>query len=348
METKSEYYLRYDICKSRYFTVNNYDQNYVCELYDKYTSGQILHNDWAQFMCAYMSHYAVSLLRKMGRLEHGEYNDMMQNIYVAVIENLDKYNPHLYTPTAFFTCYMLQASKADINIEIPKYIKDTITKLDKIAKKGGFEGLLDPSLDIVWLVMESNVSMKTIQESIRINGYVRNSFEALLDSNAGAELLPSSHETPEDVVIKKTQKEKIHELLSNLSPLEKFLIDILTMNPRNPIETDPRFKAERQEELKKKELHGMNTEPSLELKAPSFKQIVSMFKNHEKLREMFADDLPPKYDSKFFELLHKKAIRKLRNLPEFRKYITAEGVRTRFEAQAEDEDIVNAFNIDEL
>lgn len=293
----------------------------VRALFDLYKEGKIKKDEYVVFICEALKSYIIHLAKQYGR--ETEMEDVIQLGFEAIIRAVDKYDPYRTALTTFFKTRIIEGTKKDDRVEIKKHYKDMENKLNKAAKEYGFESMYDNRLKITTLATISGISLTTIEQVIQ-----QNRCKISIEGTEGEKWINQKNPTPEDVFLESEIKSLCDKAKENLSPLEKWLINIFIENPRNPKLDFPKYFDAEKDKIDKRG----KPQP------PSFRSIALIF-NDEKIpefRQMFADELPDIVTVAFIENTLYKAKNKIRNNTVLRKYTNYKG-----------EDIVLFEDVDE-
>lgn len=205
-------------------------KNYeIKETYTMWQNHTVSRKEYAQILCASLKEYILSLCKEMRKGYDAE--DIIQLGYLSIIDNMDNYNPFHSTPTTYFTPYILEYTKFGDRAEISKHFKDTETHLNKMALLYGYEGMWDSDLTDEELSRISNTSLCTVRETRRICKYKQVPF----DECYREDLFEITEKTPiEDIICNAENTIELARAKEKLTDLQRFLIDVLIENPRNP------------------------------------------------------------------------------------------------------------------
>ncbi len=285
--------------------IESQTQDKIIEKYDALKSGDISREDWALYLCNLLENYIKKLIAVKHRTIGADYQDLIQQGYLAVCEQLDNYDPHLGMPTSYFTEFINQYTKdACDNSGMTKYYVGTATKLEKIAKKYGYDGITDPNLSPDTLAVLANTSLMTVLETIKFKSATLVSLEATSENFE----MESTFKTPEHAALDKERDEFLRSQFDKLSPLEKYLL----------LET------------------VLSDEPK------SYRAILAALKTPE-LHARFEDELPNKVEQVYLEQKTNHALRRIRYSPGAKKLFQMEERPIELVEQASTDDIESAI-----
>ena len=285
----------------------------ACEKYDAYQAGEITWDDYQLFMLSLLKNYVKYRIKTHHRTLGAEYEDLMQAGSLAILENLKKFDPHRSSPTSFFTKHIDEKHrKLCAAPEIREHYSATATKLDKVAKNWGYEGLMDPNLTADTLSILAEVSLTTVIETMKLRSITSVSLDSVTEN---IDTIESHFKNPEQACLDKELAEFVHSQYDKLTDLEKFLIE----------------------------------KTVLSAKPTSYRTILMILKTDE-YREMFKDELPKNVDQVFLEQKTNYALRRIRYSSDASRFLGLNNNPIDIVEQATEEDITNAIlaNIDDF
>ncbi len=207
-------------------------QSKIIEKYDLYKAGKISRQEYCEHILEVLEFYIKSRITAKHRTLGADYEDLMQQGYLAIMEKVDVYDPRRSRPTSFFTDYIDQFQKDALkNSGMTRYYLSMATKLERIAKKYGFEGILDPRLEPDKLSILADVSLTTVLETIKAKAQSNvSSYEAVtdnveLDTESG---FNPGFKNPETCYLENETHRFLQSELDKLSPLQQFLVINIT------------------------------------------------------------------------------------------------------------------------
>ena len=276
----------------------------ICKKYDDYREGKTTKDEWTIYLLDLLENYFKSRISKKHRTMSAEFDDLMQQSRLAVIENIDKYNPHISMPTSYFTNFIEQYTREALNnVGLTTHYIAAAVKLEKAAKQHGFTGMTDPNLSPDTLAVLADVSVNTVINTIQQKQI---SVVSLSVTNENFEST-SPFASPENVCLEKERVEFITEQVNKLSPLEKFLIQRVDLAD----------------------------------KPESYRSILKYLKRDGNI-EQFRSEIPNDVNQIFLEQKHNYAIRRIKYSPAAKRYIgedTAPAAPIAIEEQALTSDI---------
>ena len=116
------------------------------------------------------------------------FDDLTQEAWLAVMENLDKYDPEISSPTTFFTCYILDAVCNYINTNIThttKYYAALETKINQALRQMDEDEEVFSQYTIENLAKKTGLSENQVFKIMKTKQMRREaSFDAVLASGA--------------------------------------------------------------------------------------------------------------------------------------------------------------------
>jgi len=191
------------------------------------------------------------------------------------------------------------------------YVKHKI-KLDKVARKHGFTGMLDERLTPDMLSVISGVSIKTVLETLKHVQYSVSSLEQTTDnfdldfSLEGNCENSISYKTPEKAVLDQELSDLVTELLSDFSSFDRWLFENTVLSD-DPI---------------------------------SYRNLTKFLKTSE-AEEMFGEELPKQCDQKSMKRRVMNCIRRVKYAPKLARYMSIQdnAYEPIIEEQASPDDI---------
>lgn len=200
-----------------------YDHEKTIELYDKWKAHEIERSEYLQYLCDVMMNFIKHRIKEKHRTLGAEYEDLLQEGYVAVCAMADTYNPHITKPATYYQQRIDEKTKdacRKADTKMTRYYLTKAYELERAARENGFEGLNDPLLTADTLSVLSGLPLTTVLEARKYAGYSTVSLEAASDNRD----IESPFITPERAILEKEKLEFINEQLESLSPLEQYLI----------------------------------------------------------------------------------------------------------------------------
>lgn len=270
----------------------------LISIYDKYIAGETPIKVWCECLVVTLEDYIKYRIGVKKRYIGAEWDDLMQQGYLAICDNVKNYNPHIAAPGTFFTPYIDQYTK-DIckNPGMTAHYNSIYNKMDNAAKKYGFDGCEDPKLTAEKLSIIADCPMASVVEALKHKQWTEVSFEA---ASENFELEDTTFKNPETVIIERETMEFVRERLARCTPLEQYLIEI----------------------------HNRINEPV------SFRKMCSLFDTPEYRRQF--SELPKNLNQVYFERKYSHAIEKIRYMPSYRKAFSEYGGDTYEQATEED------------
>ena len=199
-------------------------QEVVIQKYELFKKGRITKETWATYLSNLLENYIKRRIAQNHRTIKAEFDDLMQSGRLAIMEKYLSYDPHLSAPSTFFTPYIdqnLRETQQNASGIGTSHYSAKAGVLDKVAKKHGFEGLMDKRLDDLTLSVISGVSLKTViktRESKQINVI------SVDDENNQNLATNYVYASPEDVCVRKERKKFLNDRLDTLDPLDRYIL----------------------------------------------------------------------------------------------------------------------------
>lgn len=285
-------------------------QEDIIAKYDDYRAGKLDSSDYILFLKDVLENYFISMINKLHRTMSSDFEDQMQQCYLALCEHYDQYDPHLSTPTSFFTKYIVQYTKQALdNGGMSPYYVSLATQLDKAAKQYGYTGINDENLDAQTLATISNTPLESVVNTLEQQRITLNSLSETTENIVAK----NKFVNPEQAVLDEELKNFCEAQLARLTPLEHFLVYYQDM-------ADPSEKK-------------------------SYRTLLITIKQSPELMEKFKADLKtPGFDQRTLEAIHNRAINKMSNNVQTKRYMDNRNNDITFE-QASDDDIAGAVNL---
>lgn len=257
----------------------------IIDTYDNYKAGKIPKNDYVLFLLDFLENYIKQRINVKHRTMGAEYEDLMQQGRLAVINYADEYDPRRSMPSSYFTTYIDQYMKEILNNGgVPKHYVAAAAKLNKVAREYGFESCTtDPRLTPDTLAVLANMSLMTVLETLK---YMKKTVVSLDSTSDNIEVEDSVFKNPVNKLLDQERNEFVKRQISRCTPLELYLLTnlILTEKPKS-------YRT-----------------LVIELKKPEFK-------------ELYKDELPETIDQVNLERIVNNIIRRIQHNPNTKKYV---------------------------
>ncbi|WP_027438689.1 hypothetical protein [Lachnospira multipara] len=283
--------------------------------YEAWKAGEISDTDWSTYLWQITENYAKTLIVKK-YLGKGEFDDLMQNAALVLMEKYKNFNPYKAKAITYFGNMWVNIA-SDYKSEISAHYKQMQGIIYSTLIQCGYQGLDDKRLDAAKISTLSNIPIKTVNEVLTQFSYTESSYEELTEQN---KIEHGSFLSPEENYLKEERIKEIGHALDTLTPLERWLVEIMLLEPTDPV------------------LGGD--------KIPSYKNIATYLNNTpEKIPEYFfiKAELPKTVKAVFLQMKYNSGITKLRNELQKKNDIEAFAAKS-FVPQASDDDIMDALS----
>ncbi len=298
-------------------TNENYDMSELCQKYDDAQAGLISEEEYLLYLIDILDSYIQKIIRDKYRFLGAEYEDLVSQGKLAIISEYKRYNPHKSRPSSFFTEYISQYTR-DITNKGPftTYYLGVKTRLDKAARDAGFVSMLDENLTPDTLHIIADVPLKTVLEVMKLSEITICSIDNCQESS----FMNTFYKTPENSFIDKEKSELLGDIVSDLSPLMKYIILNIY------VDDEPK----------------------------TTKQIAKILNNNKKVYNLFKDDPELKgvkvIDDIFIKRLQSRALRLLRTNKKISNSLNIRKVDTQNEIKEDGpdnlDDVVNAAELE--
>ncbi len=287
------------------------EQEEIIALYDRAMRQEVEWNDYVVVLLKKMENYIKSRIGKFHSTRktgvEGDFEDLMQNGYTAILAHAGDYDPRRARPTTFFTPYIDEVIKPSVNGGLKASYGKHLPKLERAARELG-KDICDEDLELDLLKEMTGIPLLTIKRVVEFKRTGMVSF-ADVDENT------ASHQTPEQAVIEAEQKRFVWDSVAKLSGFKRFLI-------RTMYDT-----------ADGKEMSNL--------------KIIQMYNSNPAFRAKFKEPLPATLTMNTVQRMKNEAIRELRAMPELKSYgSTATMVYEEID-QATESDIFDAFKDDD-
>ena len=190
----------------------------IIKQYDAFKAGDITKDEWTLFMCDELENFIKSRMNSNHRLTSGEFEDMMQAGKMAVVANIDRYDPHKSAPTSFFVDHIDEFQRKACNYEgANTYTRNVLMQVEKVAKSLGVEA---DRVDLNYVSKVTKIGTKTLKKAME-HRKTRVSLEDLHNV--------SGAENPEKTYFRREESKYIQRIVEKCTPLEQFLLSMTIM-----------------------------------------------------------------------------------------------------------------------
>ncbi len=155
-------------------------------------------------------------------LRGSDLEDLVSEAKTGLIGNILEYNPTWCMPSSYFMIridqYLKQAAHQGSNLS-SHYIQKLL-KLDKVARKAGYEGAFDPDLSHPELAQLANESIQTVVNTLEQANYKNTSLLEAKDTETGR----GDFMNPADKVLLDEMRIFVAKAFHSLSLYEQFLL----------------------------------------------------------------------------------------------------------------------------
>lgn len=198
----------------------------MMDMYDEYMAHTKSKEEYVVALLDLLDGYIKYRIMLKKRTVSAEYEDLMQQGRLAVLEQIDTYNPHQSKPSSFFTQYIDQYTREITRNEgMTNYYSQCSFKLDKVAKQYGYEDFCDSRLSADTLSILAEVPLMTVLETRKNKETTCISLEATSDNLE----LESSFKNPEKALLDAEMSEFLYSQYMKCTELERFLLDNLVL-----------------------------------------------------------------------------------------------------------------------
>ncbi len=308
--------------KNRKSWIKEQTDDIIIKYYDAWKAGEVTDNDWATYLWLLVENYA-KVLAEHSFKGKGEFEDLMQSAALIFTENYKKFNPRITKAITYFNGQFKEMDREYRN-EISKHYKQSQTTIHKILTRNGYSGIDDERLDAAKISSITNYPIKTVNEVLRQFSLSSVSYENIIESG---ELDSKKFLSPEDAYLKNEKISQMTAALSKLTPLENWLVDIMLINPSDPLE---------------------DTSEERKNIAPSYKHIVRILTKYPEYvtdYELVKEELHETIKESFLQMKFNSALKKLRNEYTKKEFISSQpNSFTYFVKQADEEDLIEALD----
>lgn len=320
--------------KSLFEHKNKIDHKMTKKMYDQYKKGKVSEEEWITYNLEVMEFYIVKMVKPYIVNNHQEFEDLMSESYVAVMEKVRDYNPHQAKPTSYYTGYIHSALKRYLIDEAgtTHHYDTNFHLLEKRLRKEGYTGSDDPRLNFAKIVHLSGMPQKTVQEVLSRNNVNVCSLNKYSDNHD----LPSPFLNPEDYVIREEEGQVAKKVIGVLTPLEKWILK----HSHGIADISKELKR-----MSKSAGDDYDFCPYAERKGDheySAKQMAAMLKT-DKAKKVFGDQIPKTINGLVVQQLLQGALTKLSINPQVNRYYQDKPRNTVIE-QCTENDLQQAFD----
>ena len=272
----------------------------VKEHYEAWKSGNITLQDYGTFMCKNLENFIKQMIQKNHVLRNpSDFEDFLQEGFMAVYKHLEKYDPYTASPTSYFMGRILEALRGGVSdiTGRKEHYQTSATRMGKILREYGYTGFDDDRLTADMISVITGYPLSTVVETQKeLAGSNASSFD--LHEN---EYINEFHADPLDILVKAEADKIAVEAYETLTALEQFCLKKTELaDPRKKTRTKKSDIEKQDERLSKKELAAL-------LKTPE-------------ARRIFGDELPRRVDATEVQIIINRSVRKLRGSKSLMKY----------------------------
>ena len=207
--------------------IADYDHDETIRLYDKWQeedSKGILHgpawDEYIYYLLGLLHYFIEHRITVKKRFLGAEKEDLIESGRLAIIAMAHKYDPRKTKPTSYFTQYIDQYTKEELdNRGLTQHYMGNLQKLEKAAKEMGFKGISDESLPLDMLADISGVPLTTIREVKKLKEQQYVSLDTYEDNYSEKDYM-----TPEKKVLEREQSEMLYNQFHRLNPLQQWIL----------------------------------------------------------------------------------------------------------------------------
>lgn len=171
--------------------------------YEAWKAGEISDTDWSTYLWQITENYAKTLIVKK-YLGKGEFDDLMQNAALVLMEKYKNFNPYKVKAITYFGNMWVNIA-SDYKSEISAHYKQMQGIIYSTLIQCGYQGLDDKRLDAAKISTLSNIPIKTVNEVLTQFSYTESSYEELTEQN---KIEHGSFLSPEENYLKKRGSKK--------------------------------------------------------------------------------------------------------------------------------------------
>lgn len=174
----------------------------VIEKYRLYRAGEITRNQLFDFIWKKLARQITALMNKNQRKLNAETCDLYQQAALAILDKLDDYDPLLSLPGTYFLNYVNEYQRALVKGDQSIYYMTQISKLNRVAKDAGFEGISDDKLTDVQLASLSGYSIQVVKNVRHMDAiYTPVNYDSLEEC-----VEDPFHASPDKIVVEKERE----------------------------------------------------------------------------------------------------------------------------------------------
>lgn len=314
---------------------------YIQAFYREYQAGERTLDEWVLLIFEDVKFYIRKKIRENKRDYAAkkdkavELEDIEMSAFLGIMENIHKYDPFLQMPVVYFSGVIQEYTKLNIDPEVSKHYADSFQKMQKILKASGFSGVDDERLTYDKIAVICDMSLKTVISAVKHRSIQKVSYDTV------DVYMEAPYDTPEEALLRRETSEEIQRVVEKFNPFEKWLLDIMIMNPRDPLTDYPELRAE--EERQSIDLKSKYRYTDYD-KKPSFRRIVIVLNRYDEFKNVFAKYLPKKkaLTAHFLEETMHSVMRRIKADTTIRKIVPKKYDVFIYE-QSDDNDIMNAL-----
>ncbi|MGN0242203.1 MAG: sigma factor [Candidatus Weimeria sp.] len=191
---------------------NNTANTEVIEAHKDYAAGRITANEYFMVIWKILKPQINFEIGLFNRRMNEDYEDLIQEAAIQVLEYLDSYDPERAVPGSYFLRLIRGAHRDLCRNGKSVYYLQKIKKLNLVAQKAGFTGLQDPDLKDVVLASLSGESIQVVKTIREVDlSYGNVDYEEIKDT-----LEDGYNVSPEKTLIQSERKEEGLEILHRL------------------------------------------------------------------------------------------------------------------------------------
>lgn len=194
-------------------------QNDVCREFGRWKSNEISEKEYAEYLCNAMENYIKFRIAVGHRTLGAEYDDLIQQGRLAVLKEVERYDPNKSMLTSYFTQRVDAALKEICDTGAStKYYVSNASKLQDAAKVAGI-ALPITEIKPDTLAVIAGMSISTVMQTLEQIGRTKCSLDEVGDSFDGRKF-----QSPEEAIVEQERNQFVQGLFDECTPLERYLI----------------------------------------------------------------------------------------------------------------------------
>lgn len=190
----------------------------VVAVWKKWKAGKISDNDYCLYLMSKCSGLIKNVIKRYHTNKHCDYEVLMQESYMVILEKFREYDPKYKLSTFFFFPFSTaQRMAADMGPS-SAYYEQQKKKLDWAARQLGMEDCLDERVPCFVLSDMTGINEKTVRSIRSIKTKAVCSFELVKDS------ISEMTASPQELVEKQEDLKQLEKALAGLTEAEKYVL----------------------------------------------------------------------------------------------------------------------------